>query len=80
MLLAKVNNLPTFPPSTEQFCTEDEGIKGLAITWILLTIALVIVSLRAYLRIGVSKSHWWDDYLVVASLVSYPVPLWQQPD
>ena len=76
MLLAKLNHLPTEPPSTEPVCAEDEGIKGLAITWILLTIALVIVSLRAYVRIGVSKSHWWDDYIVVASLVGCPISQW----
>ena len=52
------------------FCDENQGIAGLAITWILLSIGVLTVSLRIYVRSGVSRKIGWDDYTAVASLVS----------
>lgn len=35
----------------------------------LLPIAMIIVFLRLYVRIGWLKKSWWDDYLMVAAMV-----------
>ena len=57
------------------FCDENQGIAGLAITWILLSVGVLTVSLRIYVRSGVSRKIGWDDYTAVASLVSVPSSL-----
>ena len=35
----------------------------------LLPIAMIIVFLRLWVRIGWLKKSWWDDYLMVAAMV-----------
>ena len=35
----------------------------------LLPIAMIIVFLRLYVRIGWLKKSWWDDYLMVVAMV-----------
>jgi hypothetical protein len=35
----------------------------------LLPIAMIIVFLRLYVRIGWLKKSWWDDYLMVLAMV-----------
>lgn len=35
----------------------------------LLPLAMIIVFLRLYVRIGWLKKSWWDDYLMVAAMV-----------
>lgn len=57
------------------FCDENQGIAGLAITWILLSVGVITVGLRIYVRSGVSRKIGWDDYTAVASLVSVPSSL-----
>ena len=52
------------------FCDENQGTIGLAFTWILLSIGILVVSLRIYIRSGVNRKIGWDDYTAVASLVS----------
>lgn len=54
------------------FCDENEGTVGLAFTWILLSIGILTVSLRIYVRLGPNRKIGWDDYAAVASLVSLP--------
>lgn len=54
------------------FCDENDGTVGLAFTWILLSIGILTVSLRIYVRSGANRKIGWDDYTAVASLVSLP--------
>ena len=54
------------------FCDENEGTVDLAFTWILLSIGILTVSLRIYVRSGANRKIGWDDYAAVASLVSLP--------
>lgn len=51
-------------------CEANQGVVGLAFTWILLTIGIIAVSLRLYVRLGIRHNIGWDDYTAVASLVS----------
>lgn len=52
------------------FCDQSQGTIGLALTWILLSIGTLTVSLRIYVRSDVSRKIGWDDYTAIASLVS----------
>lgn len=52
------------------FCDENQGTVGLAFAWVLLSIGILTVSLRIYVRSGVNRKIGWDDYTAVASLVS----------
>jgi len=41
----------------------------MAVELTLLPLAMIIVFLRLYVRIGWLKKSWWDDYLMVAAMV-----------
>ena len=70
LTLKMVTHLPEDPPSTDPICLQNRGNTGLAIAWILLTIGIIVVGLRVYVKLWVRRSHWWDDYTAVAALVS----------
>lgn len=53
----------------DSFCDQNEGIAGLVCTWILLSIGILTVSLRIYVRSGVNRKIGWDDYTAVAGLI-----------
>ena len=57
------------PPSSSALCHENQGAICLAVTWILLTIGIITVSLRLYVRLDIRHNVGWDDYTAVASLV-----------
>ncbi len=44
------------------YCEENQGIVGLAFTWILLAVGMIVISLRFYVRLSLRKSVGWDDY------------------
>lgn len=46
------------------------GPALIAMELTLLPIAMIIVCLRLYVRIGWLKKSWWDDYLMVVAMVS----------
>ena len=50
-------------------CSANQGTVGLAFTWILLTIGIIVVSMRLYVRLVLRKNIGWDDYTAVVSLV-----------
>ena len=54
------------------FCDKNQGTIGLVLTWIILSIATLTVSLRVYVRSDVNRKIEWDDYTAMASLVSTP--------
>ena len=65
-------NLRFLPSSAmpSSFCDENQGTIGLTFAWVLLSIGILIVSLRIYVRSVVNRKIGWDDYTAVASLVS----------
>ncbi|KAL8774953.1 MAG: hypothetical protein Q9209_000432 [Squamulea sp. 1 TL-2023] len=54
---------------TAALCSGDRGPLLLAVGWILLGLAILIVATRIYLRSNLRHGINWDDYLIVASLV-----------
>ncbi|KAL8674500.1 MAG: hypothetical protein Q9168_001092 [Polycauliona sp. 1 TL-2023] len=50
-------------------CAEDRGPLLLAVGWILLVLAILIVATRIYFRSNLRHGINWDDHFVVASLV-----------
>ena len=50
-------------------CKVNQGIIGLVMTWILLAVGILTVTLRAYVRLFVRRNFGWDDYMAAASLV-----------
>jgi hypothetical protein len=38
----------------------------------LLPIAIIVVCLRMWVRVGWLKKAWWDDYLMLLAMVTYP--------
>ena len=61
--------------AVSDYCKANQGTITLALTWGLLCIGILVVSLRLYLRLGPRYKIGWDDYTAVASLVSSPIPL-----
>ena len=47
----------------------NRGGSLLAILWVTAGLAVVFVLSRLYVRAVIIKWHWWDDYLIVASIV-----------
>jgi hypothetical protein len=51
-------------------CTENRGPMILIISYVLLSIAIVVIGLRLYLRLRLRHGISSDDYTMVASLVN----------
>lgn len=56
---------------TSASCTQNQGPIILAVSYCLLAITIVVVSLRIHIRVGLRKGLHADDYTTAASLVSY---------
>ena len=65
------------PPLSEVYCSDNRGSLLLVLGWTLLAIALATVSLRIYFRLGLRNGISWDDYIIIASLVSLGIPLYR---
>lgn len=61
--------LPT-PEELAVLCQQNKAVGSMIITSILLFIAIITVSLRLYVCIAIRRTTGWDDYFIVASLVS----------
>lgn len=55
-------------PASSPTCTANAGTVGLVVTWLLLGIGTIVVSLRIYLRLS-RHATWWDDWTALASLL-----------
>ena len=53
------------PPDTSR------GHYLVIVCWVTLSLALLLTSLRFYIRGIVRKNLGWDDYLILLSIVSY---------
>lgn len=51
-------------------CSDNQGPEILVVSYALLSIAIVVICLRLYLRLGLRHGICSDDYTIVASLVS----------
>jgi len=47
----------------------NRGGSLLAILWVTTGLAVLFVLSRLYVRMVIIKWHWWDDYLIVGSIV-----------
>jgi hypothetical protein len=47
----------------------NRGGSLLAILWVTAGLAVLFVLSRLYVRLVIIKWHWWDDYLIVVSIV-----------
>lgn len=54
----------------QALCTENQGPMILIVSYVLLSLAIVTIGLRLYLRLGLRHGISSDDYVIVASLVS----------
>ncbi|MCJ1310220.1 hypothetical protein MMC25_003882 [Agyrium rufum] len=53
---------------SEALCGQNQGITPLVVTWVLLSIGLIVTSLRVYCRLHLYKNAGWDDYTAVLAL------------
>ena len=51
-------------------CKKNRGTLLLRLGWTLQAIAIIVVVLRIWLRRNIRDGISWDDYFIVASLVS----------
>ena len=52
----------------------DRGSDFLIVCWLTVSIALLTVSLRFYVRGILRKNLWWDDYTILLATVGYIPP------
>jgi hypothetical protein len=43
--------------------------------WLLASIAALFLGLRIYSKVSRGRSLWWDDHFLVASFVSFRMPM-----
>lgn len=65
-----------YSTAVSDYCRANRGTITLAITWVLSSIGILVVSLRLYLRFGPRYKIEWDDYTAMASLVSSRILLY----
>ena len=53
-------------------CKESQQTMLLTLSWVLLSLAIIAVSLRLYFRLGLRNGIRGDDYTIIASLVCIP--------
>ena len=66
-----------YSTAVSRYCRANQGTINLAIIWALLSIGILVMSLRLYVRFGPRYKIGWDDYTAVASLVSSPIMLYR---
>jgi uncharacterized membrane protein YkvA (DUF1232 family) len=53
---------------------EDRASLLLISTWTWTAFAILFVALRFYCRLRLIRSTWWDDWLILAAVVSLVFP------
>ena len=72
--MAELLDLP--PEELAELCPSGYTLRGrvnIAVASVLLSLALLTVTLRVYVRKQVTRALWWDDLALVMALVSYPL-------
>ena len=52
-------------------CEQDRGPMLLGLSWSLLILATSVVIVRMAVRLGRNAVRWWDDYMMMFSLVLF---------
>lgn len=50
-------------------CSANRGTLALVVIWTLLSIGIIVVSLRLNVRFRIRHNAGWDDYMTIAALV-----------
>ncbi|OHE98243.1 hypothetical protein CORC01_06440 [Colletotrichum orchidophilum] len=54
---------------------DDRGTKLLAVTWTLCVASATLLSLRIYCKLWRGRGLWWDDHLLIISMVSLVISI-----
>lgn len=65
--------------SSDAYGKENKGTAFLVIALLFTTLALMVVGLRIYIRIWISRAFGWDDGMIIFSLVSPSDPIFPSP-
>ena len=63
-----ISGIETNPSELAALCKVNDGTGPLVLTWVMLTISTIVVSLRGLVRYH-SRNLGWDDYTIVLSQV-----------
>lgn len=61
------DTIPAPPPGGDQ----NRGISLLEVGWIECFLAIIIVGLRLYTRVKYTRKLWWDDWVMLLTLVRF---------
>lgn len=67
-------DLPTIPQATgvpTMDFTENNGPQILAVVGFLMGFGMLVVLLRVYVRVFMTKTMGWDDYIMIVAQVSF---------
>lgn len=67
--------MDALPDALSAVCTRNGAMESIAVVTILLFLAIFTVILRFYVRTCLLRNTGYDDYLILASLVSICYPL-----
>lgn len=65
--------LPGQDPVTGVCSAENVGPLSETITWVLVAVAFLFLSLRLYCKWVKSRTFWWDDWLLGITWVGVPL-------
>lgn len=57
-------------PAQASISPSSLGVAVIAVAWVLAVLATVIVAIRFYVRLGIVKRLFIDDYIILITLVS----------
>ena len=56
---------------------KNRAVELLMVTWIECTISMICVALRFYTRIKITRNVWYDDWVILFTMVCFPLdPVW----
>lgn len=59
--------MAALPPSPEG--DHNRAPELMIITWIGCSLSLAVVGLRSYVRIWITRNLWWDDWVIIITMV-----------
>lgn len=61
------------PAERERLMHETHGPLALGVTFSFFALTTLVVALRMYTRLRISRLVWWDDWMIVGSEVSLTI-------
>lgn len=55
---------------------KNRATELLAVTWAEFTVSLALVALRFFTRLRITHNLWYDDWVILFTLASFPWPIW----